>query len=87
MEGKLEMMKNDEIGKLLEEPEKYMVQAGGEYEIISELGFLRSLNRYRGDKYIIYGAGRRCKFLLWWLEMENVSIECIIDRDPQKKQY
>ncbi len=84
LEGKVETIKNDEIGKLLEEPEKYMVQAGGEYEIISELGFLRSLNRYRGDKYIIYGAGQRCRFLLWWLEMENVSIECIIDRDPQK---
>lgn len=78
------MIKGDEIRKLLEEPEKYMVQAGGEYEIISELAFLRSLKRYRGDKYIIYGAGRRCRFLVWWMEMENIPIEYILDRDPQK---
>lgn len=72
------------IRELLDRPEKFMLQAGGEYELISEMSFLRSYIKYQNYKIVIYGAGVQCEFLLRWLEMENVPIEFIIDNDPDK---
>lgn len=69
---------------ILEHPEKYMLQAGGEYEIISELGFLRAFIKYQDYKIVLYGAGIRCEYLLQWLKKENIPVAFIIDNDPDK---
>ena len=55
-------------------PQEYMLQAGGEYELISEMSFLRSIVKYKNCKIIIYGAGQRCEYLISWLKMENVPV-------------
>ena len=61
-------------------PQEYMLQAGGEYELISEMSFLRSIVKYKNCKIIIYGAGQRCEYLISWLKMENVPVEFVLDR-------
>lgn len=74
----------NKLEHLLKCPEEYMVQAGGEYELISEMSFLRSIIKYRGFKIVIYGAGSRCEFLLRWLQMENIKVEFILDNNVDK---
>lgn len=74
----------NKIQELINHPEKYMIQAGGEYELISEMSFLRSRIQYTGEKIIIYGAGIKGEYLKWWLEMENISVEFFLDKDSSK---
>ena len=40
-------MTRKQLEKLVEFPETYMLQAGGNYELISEIGFLRSIVKYQ----------------------------------------
>lgn len=78
------MQKKTSIKGLLDSPEKFMLQAGGEYELISEMSFLRSYIKYQNYKIIIYGAGIQCEFLISWLNSEKVPVEFIIDKNPCK---
>ncbi|HCI25252.1 MAG TPA: hypothetical protein DFK11_12160 [Lachnospiraceae bacterium] len=68
-------------------PQEYMLQAGGEYELISEMSFLRSIVKYKNCKIIIYGAGQRCEYLISWLKMENVPVEFVLDQDIKKHNH
>ncbi|MCM1251238.1 MAG: hypothetical protein NC321_00290 [Clostridium sp.] len=69
---------------MLNYPENYMVQGGGEYELVSEMGFLRSIIKYKNYEIVIYGAGLRCEYLLHWLKKERISVKFIIDNDIDK---
>lgn len=69
---------------LLENPDDYMLQAGGEYELISEMSFLRSYMKYKGCRIFIYGAGMRGEYIYRWLKKENIPVDFVIDRDCKK---
>lgn len=77
-------MNEDIFLQMLNHPEKYMLQAGGEYELISEMSFLRSIVKYGSYEIVIYGAGKRCEYLQRWLSMEEIPIKFIIDHDINK---
>lgn len=77
-------MREENFIDLLNYPEKYMLQAGGEYELISEMSFLRSMIKYKNYEIVIYGAGKRGEYLLRWLKKEEIQAKFIIDNDIQK---
>lgn len=56
-------MNEERFMQMLNYPEKYMLQAGGEYELVSEMSFLKSIIKYGNYEIIIYGAGKRCEYL------------------------
>lgn len=76
--------KLEELKELLDNPEQFMLQAGGEYELISEMSFLRSLVKYKNYKIVLYGAGAMGEYIERWLRMENVPIEFVIDNNRSK---
>lgn len=77
-------MNEETFMQMLSYPEKYMLQAGGEYELVSEMSFLRSIIKYKNCEVVIYGAGKRCEYLVRWLNMEKIQVKFIIDNDPCK---
>lgn len=77
-------MNEEKFIQLLNYPEEYMLQAGGEYELISEMSFLRSIVKYGNYEIIIYGAGVKCEYLMRWLHMENIQVKFILDGDIKK---
>ena len=56
LEGKM-IMKEDIFKQMLNYPEEYMLQGGGEYQLSSEMSFLRSIVKYKKCEVVIYGAG------------------------------
>jgi len=74
----------EELKKILDDPDAYMIQSGGEYEIIGELCALRSAIKYKNLKIAIYGLGARGEYLFRWLRKENICPEFILDKDETK---
>lgn len=77
-------MKEDIFKQMLNYPEEYMLQGGGEYQLSSEMSFLRSIVKYKKCEVVIYGGGRRCEYLMHWLNKEEIPVKFIIDSDINK---
>lgn len=69
------------LEEILTKPEDYMLQAGGEYEIIGELCSLRLRIKYEKLKVIVYGIGARGEYFIRWLKKEDIGVEFIIDQN------
>lgn len=78
------IMKEDIFKQMLNYPEEYMLQGGGEYQLSSEMSFLRSIVKYKKCEVVIYGGGWRCEYLMHWLNKEEIPVKFIIDSDINK---
>lgn len=77
-------MKENIFKQMLNYPEEYMLQGGGEYQLSSEMSFLRVIVKYKDCAVVIYGGGRRCEYLIHWLNKEEIPIKFIMDNDMSK---